>query len=505
MNEPEKVPKYGFLTPNGAIFLEQSGNTLTSVIYDYQGGILVDLGRPNSANSLKVKGDYAIWNQAETLFLRDLVSGTNIQVDDYTGNWGNDVAANGDVVYWQAAGDGIYRYRGGSTTRLTDDVGLNEVLVLTDGINAIFRRQGPSTSPPFSIVLYGLDGELTLASDLSNQPSPYFDYQVNNGWAAFTRYSVGQLQVWNWSPEGVETQVSYFGTDSRIDALAPNGGVSFTNGQRLYLNDVDIINTEIGSSLGKRFYQNGLWYSVIGRTIFIVDTTLQPEIDSDGDGVPDFNDGCPEDANKTEPGLCGCGLTDVDGDSDGIPDCTDNCLVDTNADQLNSDEDEYGDACDTCPYDPDNDIDGDGVCGDVDGCPEDANKTAPGTAGCGNAEPTPSGGGGGGGCFIATAAYGSHWEPHVRTLRQFRDSHLLTNKFGAKFVEAYYKYSPPMADYIAEHDNLRTMARFGLAPVVGFSWLAINFGMVAALAVLFGVLTMLIGGTCLVVNKKETN
>ncbi len=114
------------------------------------------------------------------------------------------------------------------------------------------------------------------------------------------------------------------------------------------------------------------------------------------------------------------------------------------------------------------------------------------------------GGGSNGGCFIATAAYGSYWEPHVMTLRQFRDSYLLTNKLGTKFVETYYRYSPPMADYIVEHDNLRSLARFGLAPVVGFSWLAVNFGMMAALAVLLSVLTLVIGGTCLVAIKTET-
>ena len=32
-----------------------------------------------------------------------------------------------------------------------------------------------------------------------------------------------------------------------------------------------------------------------------------------------------------------------------------------------------GNACDPCPLDPDDDIDGDGVCGDVDNCPNDPN------------------------------------------------------------------------------------------------------------------------------------
>jgi hypothetical protein len=112
---------------------------------------------------------------------------------------------------------------------------------------------------------------------------------------------------------------------------------------------------------------------------------------------------------------------------------------------------------------------------------------------------------GGAGCFIATAAYGSYMEPHVMTLRQFRDSYLLTNKLGTKFVEVYYKYSPPMADFIAEHDALRSVARIGLAPLVGFSWLAVNYGVMAALAFLFGLLTLLISGTCFMVKSREAN
>jgi Right handed beta helix region len=47
------------------------------------------------------------------------------------------------------------------------------------------------------------------------------------------------------------------------------------------------------------------------------------DVDSDGDGVPDGQDGCPMDPDKTDPGQCGCGVTDTDGDSDGLADCVD--------------------------------------------------------------------------------------------------------------------------------------------------------------------------------------
>ena len=80
-----------------------------------------------------------------------------------------------------------------------------------------------------------------------------------------------------------------------------------------------------------------------------------------------------------------------------------------------------------------------------------------------------SGGGGdsgGGGCFIATAAYGSYLDPHVIVLRDFRDKYLLTNSIGSAFVKFYYRHSQPIADFIREHETIRTITRWGLTPVV---------------------------------------
>ncbi|MCP4648478.1 MAG: hypothetical protein GY853_00165 [PVC group bacterium] len=77
-----------------------------------------------------------------------------------------------------------------------------------------------------------------------------------------------------------------------------------------------------------------------------------------------------------------------------------------------------------------------------------------------------NGGGGGGGCFIATAAFGTKMENEVIILCEFRDRYLLTNVQGKKFVREYYRYSPPMADYIAQHDGLRAVSRVYLTPLV---------------------------------------
>jgi len=62
-------------------------------------------------------------------------------------------------------------------------------------------------------------------------------------------------------------------------------------------------------------------------------------------------------------------------------------------------------------------------------------------------------------CFIATAAYGTETASQLVVLRDFRDQVLLKNALGSRFVEAYYKLSPPVADFIAKSDFLRAIVR----------------------------------------------
>jgi uncharacterized protein YjdB len=89
-------------------------------------------------------------------------------------------------------------------------------------------------------------------------------------------------------------------------------------------------------------------------------------------------------------------------------------------------------------------------------------------------------------CFIATAAYGSKFQSSVVVLRQFRDQHLLTNKIGSAFVNFYYKNSPPVANFIAHNESLKTIVRVLLVPFVAIAYLIMHMKLLiaAALAVL---------------------
>lgn len=82
-----------------------------------------------------------------------------------------------------------------------------------------------------------------------------------------------------------------------------------------------------------------------------------------------------------------------------------------------------------------------------------------------------------GGCFIATAAYGSATAQQLDLLREFRDVVLLKSTLGSKFVSLYYRFSPPIADFIARHEPVRTLVRellldpiVWLVDVTGGAW-----------------------------------
>lgn len=56
-----------------------------------------------------------------------------------------------------------------------------------------------------------------------------------------------------------------------------------------------------------------------------------PRPDTDGDGVMDDCDGCPNDPARSEPGACGCVQPDADLNGDGVIDCLESTnMTDTN-------------------------------------------------------------------------------------------------------------------------------------------------------------------------------
>lgn len=105
----------------------------------------------------------------------------------------------------------------------------------------------------------------------------------------------------------------------------------------------------------------------------------QVYVDSDGDGISDMSDNCPNATNPSQQDTDADGLGDVcdsqddtDTDLDGIRDEIDNCPDLANSNQADKDQDGVGDACDPVD-DSDGDNDADSVRNSVDNCPDIAN------------------------------------------------------------------------------------------------------------------------------------
>ena len=99
--------------------------------------------------------------------------------------------------------------------------------------------------------------------------------------------------------------------------------------------------------------------------------------DSDGDTVPDCYDVCSEDALKVSPGICGCGTADEVDEATGVV----KCLASGDVDLCPEDDAKMLPGVCGCGK-ADADADGDGVMDCLDLCPDDPNKTTPGICGC---------------------------------------------------------------------------------------------------------------------------
>jgi len=122
----------------------------------------------------------------------------------------------------------------------------------------------------------------------------------------------------------------------------------------------------------------------------------RPGKDSDGDGVPDNRDKCPNTAKGARVDTNGCPKdTDGDGVVDGVDRCPDTphgAKVDAEGCPLDSDQDGVFDGIDQCPDTPhgakvnskgcSQDSDGDGVADDADKCPNTPHGTKVGSDGC---------------------------------------------------------------------------------------------------------------------------
>ena len=76
----------------------------------------------------------------------------------------------------------------------------------------------------------------------------------------------------------------------------------------------------------------------------------------------------------------------------------------------------------------------------------------------------------GGGCLIATATYGTELAPKIQHLRELRDNVIMNTESGRAFLlwfnDAYYTFSPTVADFERQSPIFKNLVRLVISPMV---------------------------------------
>jgi hypothetical protein len=250
-----------------------------------------------------------------------------------------------------------------------------------------------SGSAADGVYIDGMPGSLSLPA------SGPLQFRIKNGWSASAAVTYANVRVvifgvtptnpcGSLSATADTTSFGFSGTSSPVAvSVGAGAGCAWTaSSNAAWL----VLSGGSGSGDGSATFTVELNGSASARSATIAvsngvasDVTISIEqegnacaVDSDGDGVGDCDDGCPNDPNKTSPGACGCGVADTDSDGDGTPNCNDACPSDPN---------KIAPGVCGCGV-ADTDSDGDGVADCNDECPSDPNKTSAGACGCGVAD-----------------------------------------------------------------------------------------------------------------------
>jgi len=93
-------------------------------------------------------------------------------------------------------------------------------------------------------------------------------------------------------------------------------------------------------------------------------------------------------------------------------------------------------------------------------------------------------------CFLAKVFSGSPLYAQLKSLRDFRDKYLTSNRFGLSLVNLYYRYSQFFAEVIAKHKALKVPVSTSLLPLIAFSYSLVHLGPLAT-AIIFSLFFIL--------------
>jgi hypothetical protein len=238
-------------------------------LYEWRSGVLsrlADLGYQQK-ESLRTAGNWAVYKalsdrQIVELWRRDVVADTSeiVASNNLEPNRAGAVAPNGDVAYSDSSN--VFRWRDGVSQALTNDSLTTRGSVETDGVNVAYKR-GPGIA-----VNDGMTETILAESYVPDRTGNTKEaYALAGGFIGYTKQNaVLNYQVWRHTPAGDE-QLTFFASDSALDAIAPDGTILLTNAGRRYRAAPGAALEHIGSSLGRVIVADGQFLVIIDHTV----------------------------------------------------------------------------------------------------------------------------------------------------------------------------------------------------------------------------------------------
>lgn len=272
-----------YLIPGGALVETelQALTFLTPRLFLWREAVLTDLGEVIRGSSLTVSGRYATWISGNDLRLWDTDEASPSVISDEA--YSTSVAADGTVAFGDTSYQ-IVRFRDGQQTTLTDgDPRYENSAPLTDGDHVVFRQRDGEAAIVAIILVEGDAPVVLNGRDEAFSPKSGTDYQVSNGWVAFTdRISKDLLDIYTRGPDGLVMrhtspsalcQVDWL---SGVERLAGNGEVMMLcgmNQERWFSRGNGLVPVSASARGGRSYFLGGAWYVAIGSTFLAVDTS----------------------------------------------------------------------------------------------------------------------------------------------------------------------------------------------------------------------------------------
>lgn len=256
----------GKLTSSGAVYVQNWGST---PLFEFPSGEswAIDFraandGSPTQIPIFDAAGSYFAWSGEQGVQRRNVQKGA---IDSISTN---------DAIFLSVTPGGHVLYTSFSGAYLDQ----RQVFGFgaTDGTNVVGLRveRDPQPHPRYYDAVVMLDTptalvELTAPMRFVLYPTDRLTYAIAAGWVAYSQIDAGgATQVWKRDPSGNKVQLSFFSSDSSVEAINDSGDVIWSNAGRKFLNS-----HPLGTYLGSTIFRDGKWHVILGSTLFKLDTS----------------------------------------------------------------------------------------------------------------------------------------------------------------------------------------------------------------------------------------